>query len=251
MEETILICGITRTGTSLTMQMLDMGGLPVIGDYPGYEPNEGSPFYMDKDYIPANTGKIIKLVDPHIAQERGIRFDNCKVIYLSRDKMQQEKSCLKMGAMLFEKEPDYTPSTVLKMMNCLKRDSKICQEIFRRNPLMLYSFEDILRDPADFLMAIENFLSIFSACLLPADPPACCLLKVSRSTIISSYVISPRSWACTISCICSPKVGTITTSRAFASSIASDRSTANSWSRRRERSLMPKLKNPRVVYLTF
>lgn len=102
-----------------------------------------------------------------------------------------------------------------------------------------------------FLMAIENFLSIFSACLLPADPPACCLLKVSRSTIISSYVISPRSWACTISCICSPKVGTITNSRAFASSIASDRSTANSWSRRRERSLMPKLKNPRVVYLTF
>ena len=94
-----------------------------------------------------------------------------------------------------------------------------------------------------FLMEIRNFMRSFSACECPVDPPACCLLKVSRSTISSSNVISPRSWACTSSRICSPKVGIVTNSLAFASSNTNDRSTANRWCSSRGLALTPKLKN--------
>lgn len=42
MDTLILVCGFGRCGSSLVMQMLDVGGLPVVGSFPDYERAEAS-----------------------------------------------------------------------------------------------------------------------------------------------------------------------------------------------------------------
>lgn len=160
MDETILICGLTRCGSSLTMQMLDKGGLPVIGDYPGYEPEQANPFNITQEYITNNAGKIIKLIDPQHAYKRGIRFNNCRVVYLSRNKIQQAKSVIKFACTLMGIKPDYTPATVYKMMLSLSVDEEKIFKAFRKNQKLLYTFEALLEDPVSYLSALEVFLNM-------------------------------------------------------------------------------------------
>src|SRR5690348_16747758 len=92
MNETLLICGLGRCGTSLVMQMLDMGGFPVVGKYPAYEPQQASSLVITQNYIDEHRGKAIKLLDPMRAS---FVPQNVRVIYLMRNLKEQARSQLK------------------------------------------------------------------------------------------------------------------------------------------------------------
>jgi len=92
-EFVTLVCGFGRCGSSLTMQMLEAGGMPVTGDYPTFEDAHGAQ--------PGNTawfqrqiGGAVKVLDP---QRVGLPKDiPCRVIWLDRRPEEQAKSQVKI-----------------------------------------------------------------------------------------------------------------------------------------------------------
>lgn len=86
-SKTVIIAGCTRSGLSLTMQLLDKGGFPCFGSYPAYEDYEWGKI----DYK-QNEGKAIKVVD---TDNQLPPTGNYHVIRLHRDFEEQTKSMIK------------------------------------------------------------------------------------------------------------------------------------------------------------
>ncbi len=87
------VCGFGRCGTSLVMQMLEAGGMPVTGPWPSFE-DEHTLKVMDggeisADWLASKAGHAVKVLDPH----RGtIPRGPCRAIWLDRDPDEQAKS---------------------------------------------------------------------------------------------------------------------------------------------------------------
>ncbi|MGR3219237.1 MAG: hypothetical protein ACUZ8H_05385 [Candidatus Anammoxibacter sp.] len=161
MTETIIIIGMTRTGTSLTMQMLDKGGLPTFGEYPAYEEKENSTFLITQQDIDDNAGNIMKVVDPLLAYKRGVQFDNCKFVFLTRNRTEQAKSIIKMAMISFAGmgSPVYRKSDVRKIARSIKRDEREClNKIIKDKPIFKSCFENIISNPREYLKKLESFL---------------------------------------------------------------------------------------------
>lgn len=63
-----LVCGFPRSGSSLTMQMLAAGGMPMTGIWPDFEDDRASPSLASRNnaaWLLGCTGKAVKLLDPH------------------------------------------------------------------------------------------------------------------------------------------------------------------------------------------
>lgn len=96
----IFVCGLSRCGTSLTMQMLHRAGIPCAGEWPAFEPDEIAPSrgYLDRDWLKSHAGHAIKLLDPfrfHIDAD----IDRL-IIWLDRDHKQQARSQAKFTHLL-------------------------------------------------------------------------------------------------------------------------------------------------------
>lgn len=89
-DTTIAVAGLGRCGLTMTMQMLDAGGLDVWGDPPAYEPGH---YAADFDEIDA-----VKLVDPIGSEITGLLPEPGALqwIWLQRDAKEQAKSMAKM-----------------------------------------------------------------------------------------------------------------------------------------------------------
>jgi hypothetical protein len=89
----LLVCGFGRCGTSLVMQMLDTGGVPVIGRAPAYE--EMVPPGAGVDYWRENfSGRAMKLLDPQ--RHRPPAGLDYRILWLDRDFHQQALSQVKL-----------------------------------------------------------------------------------------------------------------------------------------------------------
>ena len=89
---TILVAGCARSGLTMTMQMLDAGGFPCLGEYPDYEPYNfgGLPWEHAR-------GKALKIPDAHEQlQISSPPFDDYLVITPRRDLRQQAESSGKL-----------------------------------------------------------------------------------------------------------------------------------------------------------
>jgi len=86
---TLVVAGLGRCGLTLTMQMLDVGGLDVWGDPPAYEPNH---------YVDAWSSDAVKLVDPIGNELSGLlpAPGTLQWLWLVRDAKEQAKSMAKM-----------------------------------------------------------------------------------------------------------------------------------------------------------
>lgn len=92
MNETItLICGFGRCGSSLVMQMLEAGGMPVTGEYPAFEDSDiVRPGSIDTTRLPGINGHALKFLDPQrYTIPRGI---STHAIWCRRDYDEQAKS---------------------------------------------------------------------------------------------------------------------------------------------------------------
>lgn len=144
---TIIVAGITRSGLSMTMQMLNAGGYPCAGEYPAFEPYDIGEIPFDK-----LKGMAIKSVDTHLQFPPSGDY---VVIRLKRNMIEQSKSIVKfikiMGVPVNRSEikqiKKNLPKDYAKIDRWAKRQSK-CLEI---------SFEEILADPKGAAELIEHY----------------------------------------------------------------------------------------------
>jgi hypothetical protein len=98
-----LVCGFGRCGSSLTMQMLAAGGMPVLGEHPAYEVSGAlatapSGNRLQAAFLERCEGQALKLLDPHrfLLPRRDYR-----VLWLSRDYHEQARSQAKFAHLMF------------------------------------------------------------------------------------------------------------------------------------------------------
>jgi len=90
-DTTLAVAGLGRCGLTMTMQMLDAGGLDIFGEPPAYEPDH---------YAGAWKTDAVKLVDPIGNELSGLlpAPGTLQWLWLVRDPKQQAKSMAKLLA---------------------------------------------------------------------------------------------------------------------------------------------------------
>lgn len=71
MSEPVLVCGLGRCGSSVTMQMLQAGGYQTFGDWPDFEPEEAGSSRNIPHLLSLIDTSAVKILDPHISNVAG------------------------------------------------------------------------------------------------------------------------------------------------------------------------------------
>jgi hypothetical protein len=95
MRTTIIVSGFPRCGSSLTMQLLRAGGLPVTGEGPLFETAEAVTGL--NPWPPAWRGCAVKVLAPYAAARLPQRMADTVILWLHRNPIEQAQSSVKMG----------------------------------------------------------------------------------------------------------------------------------------------------------
>lgn len=157
-ESIIVVSGCGRCGSSLTMQMLYSGGLPVIADnYASFEDSRTEPLIIHSDTSWLKPGHAVKILDLH--RKALPRFKRYKIIYLVRDTTEQAKSQVKMA-----KEAGYIiegsqPHKKIRMAIELENAQAIIK--YKDHfPFYILNFEKIIYNPTQAAFEINHFLGL-------------------------------------------------------------------------------------------
>lgn len=146
-EPTVIVAGITRSGLSLTMQMLHAGGYPCVGHPPAFEE-----YPVGEIPWPEVRGKAVKVVDTHLHLPPPGRYF---VIRLLRDLREQARSLNKWTSAMFR----LPPAPISRIVASLRRDYATIDEwCFQQEKCLELRFEDILARPARAALDLCDFL---------------------------------------------------------------------------------------------
>ena len=154
----IVVAGMGRCGTSLTMQMLDAGGIPCVGRFPDYETDAGLPSHFDAKHFARMSDCAIKLIGPANLPIGGM--PDHVVIWLDRDPREQAKSQVKMASLL---APIDNARRAIRLFEKDLRKSRakhraaVC--VPGGVPSVSVSFEGLLAHPSHVAKAIADFLA--------------------------------------------------------------------------------------------
>lgn len=185
----IVVCGLPRCGSSLTLQMLSAAGIRCNGLYPSFEvddtdedcaiepaslqlPEPGETY--SANFVKKWRDGAFKLLDPHrIELPKGFKY---RFIFLTRSRRQQAYSQFKMMRLLGIIDGHLTQEDINHLRQDLAIDQKIgFQEISKHEGSILkVRFEDLISHPemtADRLrwflgLPIES-VPIMAACVRP------------------------------------------------------------------------------------
>lgn len=150
MRPTIIVAGCTRSGMTMTMQMLHAGGVPVQGEFPAFEP-------FEIDMIPWGQvqGTAVKLVDSHLQFPPTDRNPGYRVILTTRDITQQAMSQVK-----FLKAAGFHLAIDSKQLRqSIIRDNATIRNWAEQQESMLHiPFERTLSEPAATARRIRDFI---------------------------------------------------------------------------------------------
>lgn len=145
--KTIIVAGIARSGLTATMQMLNAGGYPCVGEYPAFEA-----YQIGQVPVGILKGKAFKCVDTHL------HFPNpgdYHVIRLRRNLKQQAKSSLKFLRMLGQ---PVDRRAVKQFEKSFPQDyRKIDSWAKRQKGVLEIDFENIILDPVEVAKRIAEF----------------------------------------------------------------------------------------------
>lgn len=145
--KTIIVAGITRSGLTMTMQMLNAGGYPCAGEYPAFEPYDIGEIPFEK-----LKGKAIKAVDTHLQFPP---TGDYLVIRLKRNMTEQSKSIAKFIKIM---GVHVNRSEMKQMKKNLPKDyAKIDAWAKRQKECLDISFEEILANPKGAAELIEHY----------------------------------------------------------------------------------------------
>jgi hypothetical protein len=162
-DDIVVVSGLPRSGTSLLMQMLQAGGIPILTDgvraadednprgYLEYEPVKAT--LRDSSWISAARGKAVKVVVPlvcHLPAGFAYRF-----ILVERDYNRVLDSQARMLAHRGEALAD-GPERRERLRG--EYAGWIADARRKLKPLLVLSYEEVLRDPAGCASAIAFFV---------------------------------------------------------------------------------------------
>lgn len=147
---TIIVAGLGRCGTSMLMQMLHRGGVPCVGVWPAFEPEES--WAPTPEFIADSAGKAVKVLDP---QRVGLPGD-VRVIWLDRDHREQAKSHAKFMNAMLGRHIDRAGRRVLAAG--MARDTQRAMEVIGSRPLMRLRFEEVLQARLAVAYMLEAFI---------------------------------------------------------------------------------------------
>jgi hypothetical protein len=154
-EGLILVSGLGRCGTSLMMQMLSAGGLPVFDR----EAVGGVAFEHEVAitgaHLPEGAAGLLKWLDPHTEPlpPRRVRGS----IFLTRDVKQQALSQKKFSQAFVSRV--FETLTWRELAYSLKRDTKrALGALERRGPVFKARFESLIIRPRPVIEAIAKWL---------------------------------------------------------------------------------------------
>ena len=153
----VIVSGLARCGSSLTMQMLRAGGVPCIGEPPAFEPPEVSPLKFTFEWMRSQSGKAFKLLDPQLI-DGSFAGHRAIVILLHRDERQQAASMAKFGNLMMGLP--VSPKTVRRLAGSFRRDLPRARMKFASLPTLALSFERLILEPAIAARSIGSLLRL-------------------------------------------------------------------------------------------
>jgi predicted AlkP superfamily phosphohydrolase/phosphomutase/tetratricopeptide (TPR) repeat protein len=167
-DPVIVVSGLPRSGTSLMMQMLDMGGVPVFSDHTrkadesnpkGYYEHEAvKRLARDKKWLSAASGKAVKVIS-HLLHHLPARY-NYKVIFMLRNLSEVVKSQHKMLVREGKRKEDTYPARLeiafknqlLNANNWLKNNHNAA--------VLFIEYTDAVEKPLETAKKVQQFLGI-------------------------------------------------------------------------------------------
>ena len=155
----VFVSGLSRCGTSLTMQMLHRAGLPCAGSFPDFEVDEANHRAIDSRWLETQAGKAIKWLNPHLTPMPPV-FG--MVIWLDRNENEQAKSQMKFVALMLN-QPRVPRHQVRACAALLRRDRPLAFRAIAATqmPTMSLTFEMLLSDTGTAAAKIAAFLHPF------------------------------------------------------------------------------------------
>lgn len=149
-NEIVVVSGLARCGSSMTMQMLNAGGMKCFGQSPAWEDTRVCDLPREHNWLGGTLGGAVKILDPlTFTPPRGYNY---RVIWLDRDTREQAKSWVKLERKLAEEEnriPEWTRRDVPRirdMINSLRTRSVTLLNCIAVATLAI-RFEWILKTP--------------------------------------------------------------------------------------------------------
>lgn len=151
----ILVAGLGRCGTTMVMNMLAAAGVPCVGPAPAYEVDEVNHRPPSYDWLRAQQGKALKLLNPHCSAP----LPPCPsvVIWLDRDRIEQARSHAKF-VHLVAGAPAADRRHVRAMAKGLERDRGLALLALPGRRTLRLSFEELLDDPRNAAHRLHAFL---------------------------------------------------------------------------------------------
>ncbi len=163
----IIVAGLGRCGSSLTMQMLHAAGVACLGRWPAFESNETVQATFCAYWLDRQANCAIKVLDPHRLPIGAL--PNHVVIWLSRNETEQAKSMLKFVSAEFP-NIGKTRTARRAVANSIKRDTQPARAKFaslRGGRFYSLTFDDIITAPGIMAQRIAEFLAPFGYALDP------------------------------------------------------------------------------------
>jgi hypothetical protein len=133
----------------MLMQMLHRGGMPCVGDWPAFEPEEAKA--PTPEFIAASAGKAVKILDPQRVGLPG----NVRVVWLDRDHAQQAKSHAKFLGVMMGLHVDRDGRR--KLAASMVRDTHAALALIGSRPVIRLRFEDALAEPRGTALLLGEF----------------------------------------------------------------------------------------------
>ena len=135
----IVVCGLGRCGTTLTMNMLAAAGIPCVGEAPAYEPAVAYP--IGPDWFRQQNGQALKVLDPH--RSKLPKFEAYAAIWLTRDHREQAASQAKLATLL-NGLPRVGRAHLRRWISGLREEERTARAWLGAHPRLDIQFEDLI-----------------------------------------------------------------------------------------------------------
>lgn len=155
----VIVTGLGRCGSSLTMQMLAAGGLRALGKHPTYEVPQAMLGSLTRDWLDQQQNCAIKILDPHRLAESVLNLPGQRIIWLDRNLEQQALSQVKFMRVVLE--VPLNRKGVRGIESTLRQDTGRCHRLLSMVsvPVLRLRFEHLVTHPAGAAETIAAFLA--------------------------------------------------------------------------------------------
>lgn len=195
MTKTIIVSGLGRCGSSLTMQMLEAADACMNGEYPAFEGPLASRFTRgiatEADWAVCE-GRATKIL-VHVDLPLPALTVPVSVLWLYRDKREQARSQAKMACILND-FPTPSRTHMRHLSASLTQEDRVCQRRWRSMGAEVFTiaYEDLINQPLFSATRVDDALELgadvptlraMARCVRKSDPRCSADLSMEAALI--------------------------------------------------------------------